>query len=462
MLIEKVKETIDRHRMLTGGERILVAVSGGVDSVVLFDILKRLADRYSLSLTIAHLDHGLRGEESAQDARFVTELAECEGIPIISERIDLPSSKLWPGLGPEGRAREARRAFLARAAKSAHADVIALGHTANDRAETVLLNLTRGAGPSGLIGVEPVSRPIIRPLIETTRDEIVSYAESRRLRWREDKTNADISFSRNRIRHLVLPELSRINPRVIETICRGGELVADLLSATSHLIAPILERIVKDEKCGMVTLDREGIGELPPEVGRLIIREGIRRARGDLSGIESVHIEEPLRLTRSELPHGSIDLPGVSVRLARDDLVLSQQGFPEKEGFFEEVALGENRFPNLGFSLTLKIVPIDSKEGKPIPDDRTIEMADADLVSFPLHVRSRLPGDRFVPLGMDERVRLKDFLINESVPFFDRDDLPLLCDRERIIWVVGLRLSDEVKLTERTKRVLVMRMERGS
>jgi len=444
--------------MLSGGEKVLVAVSGGVDSVVLLDVLRHLQDEYPIDLAVAHLDHGLRGEESAGDARFVADLAKEAEIPLVSERIDLTSSESWPGLGPEGRAREARRSFLFRAAESVGADAIALGHTANDRAETILFNLTRGGGPAGLAGFEPVNRPFIRPLIEVTRDEIIAYAKESGIAWREDGTNADLSFSRNRIRHRVLTELKRINPRAIEAICRGGDLVRDLFTAISHLIAPAWDAAFKGEEDGRIILSRGAIAGLSPEVGALLIREGIRRARGGLSGIGSVHIRDTLRLIRSERAHGSLDLPGISVRVQGDELLLSTERSREKGELLEPVSLGHNAFPKIGLSLDLEILPIE--KAHPVSEDRTVELVDADRVRFPLNLRRRRPGDRFVPLGMKEEVKLKDFLINESVPFFDRDDTPLLCDRERIIWVVGVRISDEVKLTDRTERALIMRMER--
>ena len=460
MLVDRVKGTIDRYAMISEGEKVLVAVSGGVDSIVLFDILQRLQEAYSILLVIAHLDHGLRGEESAKDAEFVKRLAAGAKVPIVSERVDLHSSSSWPGLGPEGMAREARRAFLIRAANDAKANAIALGHTSNDRAETVLLNLTRGAGPGGLVGFDPVDRPFIRPLIETTRDEIIAYAESQKLSWREDTTNADLSFSRNRIRHRVIPELSRINPRIVETICRGGDLVRDLLAANSYLLEPAWKAVLVEEGPGRIALKRGTIGELPPEVGALLVREGLRRARGNLTGIEAVHVEDALRLISSERAHGSLDLPGLVIRVQGDEVVLSEGRFPKEGGFSEPVKLGRNPFPKRGFTLDLKIIPSGSDEARLTPDDPTIELADADRIAFPLRLRTRRPGDRFVPLGMKKEVKLKDFLINESIPFFDRDDLPLLCDQERIIWVVGVRISDEVRLTDRTERILVMRVER--
>jgi len=435
MLVDRVKGTIDRYAMISEGEKVLVAVSGGVDSIVLFDILQRLQEAYSILLVIAHLDHGLRGEESAKDAEFVKRLAAGAKVPIVSERVDLHSSSSWPGLGPEGRA-----------ANDAKANAIALGHTLNDRAETVLLNLTRGAGPGGLVGFDPVDRPFIRPLIETTRDEIIAYAESQKLSWREDTTNADLSFSRN--------------PRIVETICRGGDLVRDLLAANSYLLEPAWKAVLVEEGAGRIALKRGTIGELPPEVGALLVREGLRRARGNLTGIEAVHVEDALRLIGSERAHGSLDLPGLVIRVQGDEVVLSEGRFPKEGGFSEPVKLGRNPFPKRGFTLDLKIIPSGSDEARLTPDDPTIELADADRIAFPLRLRTRRPGDRFVPLGMKKEVKLKDFLINESIPFFDRDDLPLLCDQERIIWVVGVRISDEVRLTDRTERILVMRVER--
>ena len=215
-----------------------------------------------------------------------------------------------------------------------------------------------------------------------------------------------------------------------------------------------------EEGPGRIALKRGAIGKLPFEVGALIIREGLRRARGNLTGIEAVHVEDALRLIGSERAHGSLDLPGLSVRVQGDEVVFSAGGFPKEEGLSEPVKLGRNPFPKRGFTLDLKIIPSGSDEARLTPDDPTIELADADRIVFPLHLRTRRGGDRFVPLGMKERVKLKDFLINESIPFFDRNDLPLLCDQERIIWVVGVRISNEVRLTDRTEQVLVMRMER--
>lgn len=460
MLLERVKETIERYAMLEQGERVLVAVSGGVDSVVLLDILCRLAAEYTLDLTIAHLDHGLRGEEAREDARFVAHLARKEKLALIEKKLDVAEFSKEKRIGIEEGARLLRRDFLHAAADEVGAAKIALGHTQNDRGETMLFNLIRGAGPTGLVGIRPVNLSVIRPLIEVSREEILSYARSCDLPWREDRTNQDLSFSRNRIRHRILPLLREMNPRVLAALQRTADLLATEELALDDLLAPLWVKVLIVQAEDRIVIQRGRLSQLYKGVQALLLRRGIARLRGDLQGIEKVHIDALLGLVASHRAHGKLDLPGFVARFQGDELTLEEGEMENPLSFEVPIALGRTEISSLGISLDLSIEDRIGSGESQIAEDREVEVADADRVQFPLHVRGRRPGDRFAPLGLGGEKKLKNFYIDERVPFYDRDRVALLCDRQKIIWVVGLRLSDAVRVTSETKKVLIMRKER--
>ena len=468
MFLERIASTIDRHGMLEPGETVLVAVSGGVDSVALLHALSRLAPRWSVDLHVAHVDHGWRGEASAADGRFVAAMAAGLGLPCTRSRIDDLETEPTTGLGREGAAREARRELLTRIADAVGATRIALGHTANDQAETVLHHLTRGAGGAGLRGMPAVSERFIRPMLDIRRADVLAYAGEHALTWREDASNANVRFSRNRIRHRVIPELERINARAVEAIVRSAELAADLEAA----VAPLLDGIWKDLRSprddGTIALRRAGLLDLEPSLRRLVVRRAIRDARDDLEGIERVHIESVLSLLASDRAHGELSLPGLHVRMQNDDVSFLAKRPADAEAWSTPLDLGETRANDGRTPIHLSLVERAVAAYRP-SSDRWSEAADADRLRLPLVLRSRRDGDRFTPLGLGREVKLKDFLINERVPYFERDDVALVCDRggaddgaadgDRIVWVVGLRLSDQVRVTDTTRRILMMRAE---
>jgi tRNA(Ile)-lysidine synthase len=460
MLLKRIRATIDQHRMLNPGKTVLVAVSGGIDSVVLLDLLQRIGPDYGISLHVAHLDHGFRGASSSGDARFVKRLAEERGLPIHLSRLEPGSLSDHRKHGPEGAAREVRHAFLERVAAEIGAESIALGHTANDQAETVLHRLTRGTGATGLRGIPPVRRPFVRPLIEATRDEILAYARKRKLIWRVDASNVDASFTRNRIRHRVLPELETINPKAVESICRGSLLAAEAEEASRFLVSTLWDAACSEEREERLTLRRAAVISYPPAVQKLLLREGARRVRGDLVGIEHDHVESVVQLIAPETPHGELSLPGLHVRVQSDEILLARGAEASPEPWAFPVDLGETEILEPPITLRLAVVEEGSPQMNAI--DRWTELADADRIAYPLELRSRREGDRFAPLGSGTRVKLKDFLINERVPFYNRGRLPLLCDREKIVWIVGVRLSDEVRVTDTTRRFLSMRARERS
>ena len=435
----------------------MVAVSGGLDSIVLLDVLVRLSAELPFSIVVGHIDHGLRKTASAQDALFVQDVAKTYNVDVVTHCLSTADLQRGHKKGQEGAAREARLDALQNLALQVDASRIALGHTLDDQAETILHRLARGTGPTGLRGMHPVRLPFIRPLFATSRSTLHAYALQNGLTWREDASNADLAFTRNRIRHRILPEFKAINPRVCEALCRMAELTAELDEAAAFLVEEKLAQLQVESDDAPLTLRRCEVASLPRSLGQLILREAIRRSRGHLDGIAFKHIDAIGRLAAGPGTHGDLSLPGLHVRMQHNALAFRVDPPAEPAHWNVPVDLGETTLPDGSASLQLQVV--GAKDCSLNSDNRWIECADADRIQFPLCLRTRLPGDRFSPLGVGHEMKLKDFLINEHTLPFHRDELPLLCDSRGIIWVVGMRLSDTVKISERTQRVLMMRMK---
>jgi len=458
MLLSRVRATIERYDLIKPGDKILVAVSGGADSVVLLEILCLLTQENRLELVIAHLNHDLRGIEAEADAQFVASLGRKKKIRVESALIDVRAVSEEKGVGIEEAGRMVRQRFLAKTARVVGARVIALGHTRNDRVETLLFNLIRGAGPTGLQGIRPANKPYIRPLINASREEVLTFARDRGLAWREDRTNKDTTYSRNWIRCEVLPLLEQHNPRVVAALGRTADLILEEQEALGMLLDRPWKEVLISEKEGELTFFRSELAGFSPSIRALLVRRGIASLRGDLQDIERSHIESLCRLVSSSHAHGEVNLPGINARVQGDELSLSTQPPKMLPAYEFPLELGKTELPSLEISVTLSIERRD--EAQVSSTDQTVEVADAACVRFPLYLRSRRPGDRFCPFGMKEEKKLKNFLIDEHIPFYERSRLPLLCDKEKILWVVGARLSNAARVSSETDKVLIMRVER--
>ena len=457
VMLKKVRATIDSYSMLRQGDVVLIAVSGGVDSVVLLDLLTRLAPDYNLKLVVAHLDHRLRGDESRADARFVRQLALQHGLQLVSDSRDVRALAQQKRMGIEEAARAVRLRFLRETATRVGATKIALGHNANDLAETMLFNLIRGAGVAGLVGIRPVNLPLIRPLIDVTRAEIVSYAREHDLAWREDRSNADTAFTRNRIRHRIIPIMEDLNPRLIAALSRTARIAREEHDAFLELLdAPWREALIEHTR-GTLRLKRDYLAHVSVGVRRGLLRRGLEQVNGDLQGITKQHIDSLCHLVISSRAHGEIHLPHLRARVQGGDLLFTSRLARPSALPTRDVPLGESEFPSFGIALNLELVPWEKDLISLKGAGEDVEIADADKVSFPLTLRTRRPGDRFSPLGLSGTKKLKDFLIDSHVPLSERDTTALLCDEKRIILVVGQRLSNAVRVDAETRRVLVIR-----
>ena len=317
-LAARIRETIQAHAMLAGGERLVVAVSGGPDSTALLSVLQALREELRLDLHVAHLNHGLR-PGAAGDAAAVARMAEAMGYPYHGATEDVTAAATRERRSLEDAGREARYRFLAGVAQEIEAQVIATGHTRDDQAETVLMRLLRGSGPRGLAGIPPVRRHdglrVIRPLIDTSRDEIAAYLARQRLDARDDASNRDPAILRNRVRLVLLPILEGYNPDVRRALARLAEVTRDDADALDALSAPQVNAVLRGTP-GSVHIAVEAFGRLPVALQRRALREAIRRVRGNGVQIAFVHIEEARVGVLGARPGAAWQAPG-GVRIFR-------------------------------------------------------------------------------------------------------------------------------------------------
>jgi len=466
-LEQRVLPFIRQHNLVIGKVPLVVAVSGGADSVCLLHVLLGLKAELGAELHVAHLDHQLRGADSRADARYVADLARRLGVPATIERRDVQGHHSRRGASLEETAREVRYAFLAEVAKTIGADRVVTGHTLDDHAETVLMHLIRGTGTGGLRGLQPVNSwqtaagilTIVRPLLEVTRQETSEYCRRRRLRPRFDVSNLSLSPLRNRIRHQLLPLLTDYNPRIVDALVRTARIAGDDLRLLDELVAQSWREVVRWQADTFI-LDKTGFLGLPVSLQRSLLRRAIGELLGSPKDIEARHIEEVLAgLT---LPPGSlINLPGgllFSVDYDRYLIGTDQSGlcpFPELTREFPLKIPGETLVP--GWCIKAAII-------KPTEMEKEYNGFTAyfrlDAVGDGVVVRSRRRGDRFQPLGMDRMKKLGEFMIDARVPRAWRDRVPVVCSPRCIMWVVGWRIDDRLKVTASTDKVLRLQFSR--
>jgi tRNA(Ile)-lysidine synthase len=457
MLLTKVKETIKKRSMLNPGDRVLVAVSGGPDSVCLLSALHALSRELDLSLHIAHLDHLFRGKESADEALFVSQLAKKFGIPSTIEKFDVPAYCLERGLSPQAGAREVRYDFFQRVAKTAGASHIATGHTANDQAETFLMRLIRGAGASGLSAIPPARDNIIRPLIETTRDEVLQFLKEMGLAFVTDPSNAKPVYTRNRIRLEVLPVLQRFNPRIVATLAAEAGHFRDEDEAIEGYCATLADNILV-QKENTVFVKRSEFNTLPPAFRRRLLKKACDLAGAESSGLSRTQIDEVIAFMAVAQTGRTMGLPpGLKIVREYDRFVLSAQSGTEP--FSHAIMIpGVTVIPDLRMEIETLVAGRFPEEQEDI-NYVWQALFDYDKMGPFLILRNRRPGDWFCPSGMGGKSKkIQDYFVDEKVPRRKRDLVPLLCSGEDILWVVGLRTDERYLPGPAAKRALIVRV----
>jgi tRNA(Ile)-lysidine synthase len=422
-VLERVRRSIIRYNMLPPGSRVAVAVSGGPDSVCLLHMLQDLAPSFNVSLAVAHLNHQLRGAESDEDEKFVARLAERLGLPYHCARVDVAA--VDDNL--EQAARRARRTFFT----SLGADRIALGHTRDDQAETVLFRLLRGSGLRGLAGIFPVTAGgYIRPLIEVTRAEVEEFLRARRIPSRCDASNLDPRFARNRIRHSLLPQLARDwNPRIGETLAQLATVAQDEERWWRTYIAELSSGILV-RRAGGIELSAPALAQLPAAVSRRLIRAAIARVKGDLRRIEFDHVKRILELAAQPEGDGRLRLPGLDIRRSFDWIRIAPPA-PRPEFPAARLVIPGVYPAGDGASLHLEV-----SDAPPSSKDATLKAAELSLRRLPpvLELRGWKPGDHYRPEGQIRDQKIKEMFQAERVPSWLRPSWPIVTSGDTILW----------------------------
>ncbi len=460
-MIKKVKEAIKKYCMLESGDTVVVAVSGGPDSIALFKVLETLSDEYGLTLITAHLNHGLR-EEADREAKFVREISEEMGIKFECKTVDINFLRKGTGKSIEDISRDVRYQFLNDVVKRHHAHKIALGHHINDQVETVLINFLRGSGPEGLKGMLPARDSMyIRPLLYVSRKEILSFLDFHKIPFISDESNIEDIYLRNRIRHLLIPELmANYNPKLEESLSNMADIMRledDYMKSVTGKI--LSEGYAKPDDKNEVRIKISELRKYHEAVQRRIIKNILQRSTPNSQGIGYAHIKAVKDLAYSDHPSGHLNLPyHTVVRREYDFLVVSTVGkldknfIKERDQVFYKVTLpGSVNIAESGKTIIFDFVepPVQIKSNR-----RDIVFMDYDKIILPLVIRTGKPGDRIQPLGMKGTKKIKSYFIDEKVPLNFRKDIPLLLDQEFVLWVAGMRMSERVKITEKTRMIL--------
>ncbi|MFC2123082.1 tRNA lysidine(34) synthetase TilS [Bacteroidota bacterium] len=465
----RVLHFIQEHQLVCKGETLLLAVSGGPDSVCLFHILLQLKDKLGIELHVAHLNHQLRGADSEADAHYVAELAYHLGIPATIEQRDVSSFQMEHRLSPEEAAREVRYAYLAEVARDIGASRVAVGHTIDDHIETILMHIVRGSGTRGLRGLQLRTEQqfqgngltVVRPLLSVKRAETTGYCHHHQLKPRIDTSNLSLSHLRNSIRLELLPLMQSYNADISEALLRLGQIAHDDLDFIHEEGQKQWGKVTQEHE-DTIVLEKEPFLKLPLAIKRHMLRLAIEKLIGNLKDIETRHIEQLLGSLNK--PAGrKISLPeGLSFIIEYDRFLLSMDPsalspFPALNGEHSIKIPGETHLP--GWQIEADII---TREQIDREDDGFTAFLDLKKTGDGLTIRPRKRGDRFQPLGMAQQKKTGEFMIDARIPQAWRGRIPIVCSPTQIVWIAGWRIDDRMKVTESTQEVLRLKMSRDN
>ena len=459
MLFDRVKRTIDRYHLLDRGDRLIVGVSGGVDSMVLLHLLDSYRQEFDLSLIVAHVNHSLRPEESEEEAHLVQKESERLGLHFEYGQFDVKKFQRAGGLSLQDAGRRIRFQFFKNLLLKYQAQKIVLGHNADDQVETVLLRLIRGSGLQGLKGMLPIREGrVIRPLLEVWKEEIESFAREKGIPFLLDSSNLKEDYLRNRVRLSLIPLIEKeYQPAFKEIVMKTSAILREENDYLDRGAEESYQRIIHQEN-EILSFKFSEFQALHKAIqwrviqkiwGRMNEEERIME-EGEGLGVDSIY-----RQLHQSSPSFLLELPRGIYLEKQYDMVLLKKGRVKPLTPFEAelVMPGRTFIGEIGREVVAEETVRDEKF-KVFKESPNTALLDYEKLQFPLKVRNFRPGDRFQPLGVKGTQKLKKFFIDHKIPKFERPKIPLLISGEKIVWIVGYRIDERVKVTEKTQRVL--------
>jgi tRNA(Ile)-lysidine synthase len=454
--LDKVFSTIQKNDMLRGGEKVLIGLSGGADSVCLLHVLSLLRDRLNLDPIALYIDHGLRPHETGEEIEFCSHLSEGLSVDFQNTSIDVKTYAQEHGYGIQEAARELRYMTFERVASNIGAEKIALGHTIDDQLETFFMRIFRGSGPKGLSGIPPVRGMIIRPLLDVEREDIEQYLKGERVRFIMDSSNLKKDYLRNRLRIVLIPEMKKIAPHIAQSIARMADILREEEKYFEIIIAKTLMRLISRKTDARIELFLSPLEAMDIVILRRVLRKALAETRG-LKGIEFIHIESIIQLVKHGRQGDRLHLPG-GIRAIKDyaTLVLTSE-IPATVNTCMLNVPGKVLLKEIGVVIKASIEHTAAQYG----NGKTIAVFDAGKTGTELTVRGRKKGDFFYPLGFGKRKKLQDYFVDEKVPRDERDAVPIVVAGDDIVWIAGYRGDERFKVSQATERFLKIELHKS-
>lgn len=453
--LEKVRETISKHSMLSSGDMVLVGLSGGPDSVCLLTALNKLKDEFSLKLHAVYVDHGLRPGETPDEIEFCRKLCEGLSVPFVVRSVDVKTYSKEQGMNRQEAARELRYKAFDEVFADIKANRLALGHTADDQLETFFMRFFRGAGPKGLSGIPPVRARIIRPLIEVERNDIEKFLDEERINYMIDSSNLKEDYLRNKLRLLVIPEIKKMNPGIVQTVSRTMEVLREEEKYFELIVTMTLMKLISRKTDLRIELFLTPMEAMDKVILRRVLRRAIDETKG-LRGMEFIHIEDIIDLIKRGRHGDRLYLPkGLRVIKTYSTLVITSE-VPQMLETLTLTVPGDVVLKEIRATVKASVEDKVDSYG----DGKATMVFDADKLGNILTIRPREKGDVFCPMGFGKRKKLQDFFVDEKVPRDERDAIPIIVSGNDIVWIAGYRGDERFKATEKTKRFLRLEFKR--